>query len=81
MGFSVRLMFCDVVLSVLSFFVISLLRMKELVTLHLLCSCYCVMRFCGLSLFLMVPRVGQWYLIVACPGHTYFAFSMYCYAE
>ena len=52
---------------VLSSFAIIALRKRELVALFYSCSCCCV-TISGLGLFLAVPWVGLWSVIVAFPG-------------
>ena len=42
-----------------------------LIVLLLSCVCLCLSVFCVLCLFLTVPWVGLWSVIVAFPGHTH----------
>ena len=47
----------------------------DIVVLVYLCSFCCVAVFV-LCLFLVVPCIGLWSLIVAFPGHTYLPFEL-----
>ena len=73
-GFHIRSLFWFAVLCVFSSFVIISVRKRELVALLLLCS-KCHVSVIVLWLFLLVPRVGMWYVIVAFPGHTHLLFD------
>ena len=61
---------CSVVLRVLSIFAIILLRKWELVAcFHFIVFCFRV-AFCVLCLFIRLPWVALWSMIVAFPSHT-----------
>ena len=68
--------FVIAVLSVLSSFSIISLCKRELVALLCLLSCFFLTVFV-LCLFLMVPRVGLWSMIVAFPGHMHLPFLFF----
>ena len=64
------LVFCNAELTVLSSFAIISLRMRELVALFVF-----LLSFDYKCLFLAVPWVGLWSMIVAFPGHTHLLFE------
>ena len=72
--FVVWSLFCNVVLSVISSFVIISLRKRAMVALRWLCFCCCV-SVCVLCLFLKVPCIGLWSVIVTFTQVMFISFS------
>ena len=69
MGFNYCSLFCFAVFCVVSSFAIISLGKRELFALLLLCS-ECYVAVLALWLFLAVPWVGLFHVIVAFPGHS-----------
>ena len=55
---------------------IILLSKKGVDCLTWLCYCCCV-TVCVLCLFIVVPCIGLWFMIVVFPGHAYLFFYSY----
>ena len=77
---NLALVFNAILNSVLSSFAIILLRKTELVALLKLCPC-CRVTVSVLCLFLAVPWVGLWSVIVAFPGHTHLLFEPFSFTS
>ena len=76
MGVLCLSLFCCALLCILSSFAITLKRKKELVALLLL-SYGCLVTENVLCLFLTVPWIGLWCVIVVFPDHTHLLLSPY----